>query len=138
MESITERVKKLIETHKLTPAAFADRLKVQRSGISHILSGRNKPSLDLIQRILEQFQDVDSAWLLTGKTAMPLLKKEEHTNNKHVTNINEPPTSEITNVNMMENSSINSNPLAPQIEQKKIEKIVIFYSDKTFSERLPE
>jgi len=65
-----ERIKLLMSVKNLTPAQLANSIGVQRSGISHILSGRNKPSLDFVLKILENFSDLNEAWLLKGKGEM--------------------------------------------------------------------
>jgi transcriptional regulator with XRE-family HTH domain len=65
-----DQISKIMETEGLTPARFADEIGVQRSSISHILSGRNKPSYDFITKILERFQGINAEWLLTGKGSM--------------------------------------------------------------------
>lgn len=65
--TITDRILELMETHALGPSQLADVLGVPRSTLSHLLSGRNKPSLDIIMKIIENFKDVDLYWLLTGK-----------------------------------------------------------------------
>jgi transcriptional regulator with XRE-family HTH domain len=67
MEQITERVKKIMEDNGLSSSQMAERIGVQRSAISHILSGRNKPSLDFILKVLEAFENVSSDWLLKGE-----------------------------------------------------------------------
>jgi transcriptional regulator with XRE-family HTH domain len=61
---------KIMETEGITPAKFADEIGVQRSSISHILSGRNKPSYDFIIKILERYQGINVEWLMTGKGTM--------------------------------------------------------------------
>ena len=65
-----ERIKKIMESENMTPARFADSLQIGRAVISHILNGRNNPSLDVITRILTQMPDIDSQWLLTGSGNM--------------------------------------------------------------------
>lgn len=55
----------------MTNAAFADAIDIKRPIISHILSGRNKPSLHVVLQILKSFEDVDPSWLLLGKQAQP-------------------------------------------------------------------
>ncbi len=65
-----ERVKTLITELELSSSAFADRIGVPRSSISHILSGRNKPSLELCQKILDAFPVVRTEWLVRGKGNM--------------------------------------------------------------------
>lgn len=67
---ITERIQAIIRHHGLTASAFADKLGVQRSGMSHIFSGRNKPSLDLVIKILDTFPEISIDWLLKGEGEM--------------------------------------------------------------------
>ncbi len=67
METIEARLKQFLTMEELSPAAFADMLGIQRSGISHLLAGRNKPSYDFITRMLDRFPDVSADWLLMGK-----------------------------------------------------------------------
>lgn len=61
------RLQQFLDLENLTPARLADIIGVQRSGLSHILSGRNKPSFDFIKRILVKFPRVNAEWLITGK-----------------------------------------------------------------------
>ena len=67
---IKDRIKKIIQAEQFTPTKFADAVGVQRSNISHILSGRNKPSLDFIQKVLTTFGNLNSDWLLFGRGSM--------------------------------------------------------------------
>ncbi|MDP6908552.1 MAG: helix-turn-helix transcriptional regulator [Flavobacteriales bacterium] len=104
MEAITERVKKVMDDHGLSSAQMADRIGVQRSAISHILSGRNKPSLDFILKVLKSFSDVSSDWLLKGEKVLA-----ETTNSQ-------PQIQSKSNVG------------------KTIDKVLILYTDKTVEE----
>jgi transcriptional regulator with XRE-family HTH domain len=61
-----KQLNELMEYFRLSPAQFADKIGVQRSSISHILSGRNKPSYDFLQKITNAFKNVDANWLLNG------------------------------------------------------------------------
>ena len=67
---MVERIRTLLESRQLTPTQFADLIGVARPIISHILSGRNKPSLDVVQRILAAMPDLSMAWLLNGTEPM--------------------------------------------------------------------
>ena len=107
-----DRLKKVITHYDLTASLFADKIGVQRSSISHILSGRNKPSLDFILKITQQFQEVDIYWLLNGKGIFP--------------KSNTPTPSESNSSSYQKSSDTKSN--------KPIERIVVFYKDGTFSE----
>ena len=67
---MVDRIKQLIEFKGLTPAAFANEVEINRSGLTHIFSGRNQPSLDLIRKILLTFPDISTEWLMLGKGNM--------------------------------------------------------------------
>jgi transcriptional regulator with XRE-family HTH domain len=70
MENLTDRIQLLISTKGFTNAEFADKIGVQPSNISHIISGRNKPSLDLVTKILNGFKEIRTEWLLKGTGSM--------------------------------------------------------------------
>ncbi|MGG5207770.1 helix-turn-helix domain-containing protein [Chryseobacterium sp. MIQD13] len=72
--SLNERISKVIEYSNLSPSEFADEIDVQRSSISHITSGRNKPSLEFIIKIKSRFPEILWDWLVTGEGEM--LKSE--------------------------------------------------------------
>ena len=67
---MVERIRILLESRQLTPTQFADLIGVARPIISHVLSGRNKPSLEVVQRILAAMPDLSMAWLLNGTEPM--------------------------------------------------------------------
>jgi len=81
---IIDRVKKIISTHGLTNSSFADKIGVPRSSISHVLSGRNNPSLDLIIKILQSFDGISANYLLSGDVLtpiQPITDKDQEYNN---------------------------------------------------------
>ena len=63
-----DRLKVIMEKEGLNPSQLADRLHIQRSGLSHILSGRNNPSLDFVKKVLTEFPQYDIGWLIFGDT----------------------------------------------------------------------
>ncbi len=163
---IKDRLLKIIASEGITSAAFADAIGVQRSSISHIVSGRNKPGLDFLQKILNSFPKYNAEWLVMGigdiykpPTQSNLFggnsdaDKEElqpdivaddssegtnaliegvHTElNKKTDVINEEDRPSYGNV-------VSQNSVNKRLDVKKIEKIVIFYDNKTFSEYYPE
>jgi len=80
-KNFTKRLQQIIDFYSLSASSFADKIGVQRSSISHILSGRNKPSLDFVMKILSSFPEVDLYWLLNGKGSFPKsIKKEPKSN----------------------------------------------------------
>ena len=110
-----DRIKKVMNAHDLSASLFADKIGVQRSSISHLLSGRNKPSLDFVLKVTQVFQDVDIYWLLNGKGIFPKAPASKY-----------PST---TPLQREQEGSEQSN-----TSPKKIQRIVVFYSDGTFEE----
>lgn len=108
--SIQDRLQIIIKMHSLSPSAFADQIGVQRSNVSHVLSGRNKPSLDFLEKIIVSFPRVNAHWLITGEmsdvsTGAAGVHEERHAAYGAGT--------------------------ASQ-KEKEIDRIVVFYTDKTF------
>ena len=112
---ILNRIQEVMKNNELSSSQFAERLGVQRSGISHILSGRNKPSLEFISKIHFKFDSVSIQWLLFGDETIKNTSKLLETDNKD------------------NNIKFNS-----QFSEKKTEKIIILYDDKSFIEFYPK
>ena len=114
-----ERLMKIMEHHQLSASAFADRIQVQRSSISHLLSGRNKPSLDFVMKVVKEFDDVELYWLLNGKGNYPPA----------------PASAEVKESSLKiveEGHSAATMASKAQDPKKTIERIVVFYGDGTF------
>ncbi len=127
MEEIAERISKILEYYNLNAAAFADKIGVQRSGLSHILTGRNKPSLDFIIKITEAFEAVDLNWLVHGQGSFPKNKTADKPKTLDPAPVKLAPTPLPDIVEkIIENKVISS--------KSELEKIVFFYRDGTFSE----
>ncbi len=71
-----ERIELLMKCYELSPSQFADRTGIQRASVSHIISGRNKPSLEVLQKIYDAFPELDIKWLMTGNGEEPVVKGE--------------------------------------------------------------
>ncbi len=133
-KEFAKRLEKVMQYYELSAAGFADKINVGRSSISHILSGRNKPSLDFVLKIVEQFQEVELYWLLNGKGIFPKSNTETSTpssieveNNSTQKPIQ--PSIEKSNSSATKNFS---EAIQPTSSKKKIQKIVIFYEDGSF------
>ena len=72
-----ERLKNWMESEYLKPSALADNIGVNRATISHILSGRNKPSIDFLEKLLNTYPDINANWLISGVGYMKSDIKEE-------------------------------------------------------------
>lgn len=67
---IAERIQQLMNSAGMNANELARELNVQRSAISHILSGRNKPGLDMLEKICRLFPGINHYWLITGEGKM--------------------------------------------------------------------
>ncbi|TYA71851.1 helix-turn-helix domain-containing protein [Seonamhaeicola marinus] len=121
-----QRLKKVIEYYGESASSFAEKINVQRSSISHVLSGRNKPSLDFILKILSSYPDVDLYWLVNGKGNFPPSQKKIEFETPQVTSAKKNSATENPN------SPIEELKNEIQTKGKRIEQIVIFYSDGSF------
>ena len=132
-EDFIKRLENLLEYYNLNASSFADKIGVQRSSLSHLLSGRNKPSLDFVMKISEEFPEVDLYWILNGKGSMlkntspSQAKKENETvpenSGKEEIQTENKITSETTHLPFREIQNL-----------EQIEKIVVFYKNGTFKD----
>lgn len=148
--TISDKIKQLIIDKNLTSTKFADDIDVPRPSISHILSGRNKPSLEIVQKIIKKFPELGLEWVIEDEdfTAQNQIQK---TDNQTVTsprrigyiqrelnerkfnnsktlqsNLNNIDTGVGMTFDNMSNNGIGQN--------KTIKKITIFFTDGTFTE----
>jgi transcriptional regulator with XRE-family HTH domain len=139
-----DRILKFLTKEGISPAHFADEIGVQRSSVSHILSGRNNPSYDFIYKILERYKNLNSEWLLMG--IGEIYKKVEKNiiivpENKPKEPKESPPVqhdlfSEMSTMKS-EEPPVYETPVVKMSSGKVVEKIIVFYSDKSFTEFLP-
>jgi transcriptional regulator with XRE-family HTH domain len=121
---IKDRLRMIMDSHKLNAGSFADRIGVQRSNVSHVLSGRNKPSFDFVEKLLIAFPRVSAEWLFTGKQS----KKE----------VDEMPDAGSGIIDSKKSSAtISKSEDGSGASVKKIVKTLVFYEDFTFDVFLP-
>ncbi len=166
---INDKIKQILIDKNLTPSYFADEIGVQRSSISHILSGRNRPSFDIIQKIIRRFPELGYDWIMeednqqvnppspTGygnrSLARPVADRSDRFNSGQPSSVSSYPTqspgirsqrNEIPPVSMpvqapadqyvgISESAVNT----AMNTDKKVERILIFYTDGSFREYMP-
>ena len=125
-EGIVLRIKKIIENNELNAASFAEKIGVQRSGISHILSGRNKPSLEFLSKIQHKFEEVEYDWLLLGI---------ENSKKEAPTLFSEKTEPQVQSDSIIDDGSIKKQiePLSQNFDDaQEINKIIFIYTDGSF------
>lgn len=145
-DDFIKRLEILFDYYAITSSTFADKIGVQRSSLSHLLSGRNKPSLDLILKIIAVFPEVDLYWILNGKGNFP----KNNTTENIITDVKKTESSTLFNfpiekkeeleknkISVAENIFVQSeieNNISESNSNKITEKIVFFYTDGSFKE----
>lgn len=121
-----ERIKYVMEYYNLSPSELADSIQVPRSSISHLLTGRNKPSLDFVLKLIKTYPDVNLYWLLNGKGTFP--KKNELVETAPPTPLVPEVLENIEKKTTSPTSDQHPNKSAP----KNISRIVFFFDDGSF------
>lgn len=161
------RIQKLLQLKNLTASRLADEIGVPRSSVSHILNGRNNPSLEFLQKVLTRYPDVNTDWLIQGngtelKSEPDLFSQDVSSHSESRKTISElnitdrNPSSEILSNSQRDKSADNSTQLSNKQSVNKplsdirenikseekpktpsIERIIVFFSDNTFMEYTP-
>ena len=66
-KNILNRIKKIIEKNNLSNSEFAEKIGIPKSSVTHLLSERNNPSLDIIIKISEAFENISTDYLIFGQ-----------------------------------------------------------------------
>lgn len=172
-----ERVQLIIKAKNLTASQFADEIGIQRSGMSHVLTGRNNPSLEFVQKILRRYPEIDTNWLIFGngsmysenllananikvlpdketavsdgndlfsalvpdsgkKTTLEIVPEIERKASENKNIIRDPPL--IIPSQEMAKETYSSPGTEISKPKGKVDKIILFYSDNSFEEFLPQ
>jgi DNA-binding protein len=155
-----ERIMQVMAQKGLTSSQFAETIGIQRAAMSHITSGRNNPSLDVMKKILMRFPDISSDWLLMEKGPMlrvaPLIAETPEPKERSA-NLFTPSPSPLRSTatdgvekqtveTATPSTSLSEAPMTPDTELvprptqivREVRRIMIFYSDGTFESFVPE
>lgn len=128
MSDISVRIKIVMEHYGLSIKEMAEKCDIQRAGLSHILNGRNRPSIAFLTALTGSFNELNPKWLLHGKENMitnvsPELENPVNTEGKRI-------DTDVSSTVRVESKSVSTD--------KEIEKIIVFYKDGTFSSYSPD
>lgn len=148
-----ERIRKFMEYKGISPSELADTIGVQRSNITHVLNGRNKPSFQFIEKMLQIYPDLNAKWLLLGTGIMvdvPVKSRTLFDQDAEIINQAQPKIEKIAEKPI---ALEQKPPQAPEIivapasekktsiptiedqifsSEKPIERLIVFYNDATF------
>ncbi|QJD80024.1 helix-turn-helix transcriptional regulator [Spirosoma rhododendri] len=156
--NINDKIKQILIDRNFSPSYFADEIGVQRSSISHILSGRNRPSFDIIQKIIRRFPDLGYDWIMEDEqqNSSPAPTSQgayrqgstqpaaERYNMGYSNAPNQPVQSSIPRSRPRELAPPQPEmpaeedfPMEDSGAEKRVERILLFYTDGSFREFLP-
>ena len=159
-----ERIELLMKCYELSPSQFAEKTGIQRASVSHILSGRNKPSLEVLLKIYDAFPELDLKWLMTGAGEEPVAASKSAVSAvPSVENslFSQPELQQVLNVVQSRQEQAPQRPVRQQSQQRvvverqprrtaviksqqlpvnerRIKEIRIFYTDGTYETLFPE
>ena len=140
---LNDKIKQILADKNISPSIFADEIGIQRSSMSHILAGRNKPSLDIVQKIVKRFPELGTNWILDDEDLPPIAPEADRAErlgqyvimNTARSNAQAAQKSELKPGSIATRQAGRPAESASHMQHtRKIEKILIFYSDGTFEE----
>src|SRR5690554_1352166 len=126
-KNFAKRLEKILDFYGLTASALAEEIDFNRSTISHLISGRNKPSLEFVMKLLQKFPELDMDWLAFGKGNFPPNTKKEEKIPSHPA-----PTYTKSKDPLLEVLPQTKSSQKIGSTDKKIDRIVLFFEDGTF------
>ena len=145
MVLIKDRLSHILRAKNLTATQFAELMQIQPSNVSHLLSGRNKPSLDFLIKLKEVFPEYNYEWIILGKKPITtndsmLFNKENVVNTVEISQFND--NEDVNNDNelvLLQKNEVNDSRFDPQIDKlptespsNRIKQIIYVYEDRTF------
>lgn len=140
-----DRLQQIMDREGMTPGRFADSIGIQRSALSHILNGRNNPSLDVLMKVLNRFEYLATDWLMFGSG--PMFKHQQNNeydpdsehemyHERSATSLQ--PSGNASQTTASEDSSLKEIVIKDVAKERTVSRIMIFYSDNTFENFVPE
>lgn len=129
---MTNRINHLIEELGINKAQFAQQIEVSPASVTHVLNGRNNPSLELVTKILTTFPSISSDWLLLGEGSM-YKSRDHHASNDTAATVITP-----TEATATEDSSRMITRIEIKEVPKPVDHITIFYDDQTYCNFYPK
>ncbi len=138
---LSDKVRLIIGNKCESPSQFADEIGIPRSGVSHLLNGRNKPSLDVITRIVHRYPDIGTDWIWDDNK-MPVLNSDTSISELAGKGVEKAGESiygkplDLFSQPQPERKTVQKNvgPTKSEGNQNKVERVLLFFTDGTFRE----
>lgn len=137
-----DKLEILCSKYNLTASSLAKALGVEASAISHIRSGRNKPSYDFVVKILRAFPDVNPDWLLLdgeefSRTGLSPLSSTTPLFPNFDASVDAPRVDEVENIKISQGLSESKNVIVDKKQLsksggKEAKRVIVLYTDGSF------
>ena len=121
------RLQKILDFYNISATELSNQISFNRSTISHLLSGRNKPSLDFVMKVLQKYPEVELYWLLNGKGSFPLVKNIPSSSHLITKNIHPAEKED----NLTKEDAI-PKVISNSFNDNDVDRIVVFFKNGTF------
>lgn len=135
MENFKDRLDHILRSKNLTAKKFAELMEIQPSNVSHLLSGRNKPSVDFLTKLKEIFPEYSFDWIIMGRKPITINDPTPTAFDNHEVEFEQKNDDKIIEFDDIEEKIEENKPITT--ENKEVEKILVIYTDKTFDVLLP-
>lgn len=122
-----KRLQKILDFYNISATELSNQIDFNRSTISHLLSGRNKPSLDFVMKVLQKFPEVELYWLLNGKGSFPKVEKAPYPSHSFSEN-----QSVIKKTEILDNNNSATQTISSSFNDNDVDRIVVFFKNGTF------
>ena len=140
---MVNRINLILRAKNITARQFAEEIGIQPSGMSHILCGRNNPSLEFVTKVIRRYPEIDANWLLLGKGEMFAGRAETRERGPEYGERmveNGAQLDLISDMNQVDNYDVmpGEEPMVDEAPAgRRVVKMVFVYDDHTFSEFSP-
>ena len=135
MENFKDRLDHILRSKNLTAKKFAELMEIQPSNVSHLLSGRNKPSVDFLTKLKEIFPEYSFDWIIMGRKPITINDPTPTAFDNHEVEFEPKNDDKIIEFDDIEEKIEEKQPI--MTDEKEVEKILVIYTDKTFDVLLP-
>lgn len=135
MEDFKDRLDHILRSKNLTAKKFAELMEIQPSNVSHLQSGRNKPSVDFLIKLKEVFPEYSFDWIIMGRKPITINDPTPMVSESQDVKIEEKSEEKIIEFDDFVEEKYENQPV--KTENKEVEKILMIYTDKTFDVLLP-
>ena len=133
-----ERLMALMQAENMNAKDFATEVGISPATMSNLINGRNKPSLEVMQKVLARFRMVNPQWLIVGNGSM-YLEKSNPQSDKSDAMVDEKATESDSYTGLPTNKTkIAPQPSKPEPATKEVVKVLVIYNDGTFDELVPK